>query len=140
MAKPLRKKVQVWIRADEYFLLLKTNPDRGGFWQPVTGSVEKGESIEAAAERELQEETGFYQTPEPIGSSFKFEDRFREGGEVEEHGFWVDLPGPLEPELDGKEHEGFQWVTAEKAFTLLRYPSNVEMLKSLRQAIKKSKS
>lgn len=39
-------------------LLLRRIPERGGFWQPVTGSVEAGESLEDAALRELREETG----------------------------------------------------------------------------------
>jgi 8-oxo-dGTP pyrophosphatase MutT (NUDIX family) len=30
----------------------------GGYWTPVTGRVEPGESLEAAAHRELREETG----------------------------------------------------------------------------------
>jgi lipoyl(octanoyl) transferase len=39
-------------------LLLRRSEARGGFWQPVTGRIEAGESEEAAARRELFEETG----------------------------------------------------------------------------------
>jgi len=42
----------------EYLLLRRTH-DRGGFWQPVTGRVEKREKAEDAARREVFEETGF---------------------------------------------------------------------------------
>ena len=39
------------------FLLLKRIPERGGFWQPVTGGVHEGENLDTAAKRELFEET-----------------------------------------------------------------------------------
>ncbi|MBT3235476.1 MAG: NUDIX domain-containing protein [Bdellovibrionales bacterium] len=59
----LRQKVQVvllWLSPDNkcQLLRLKTNANRGGFWQNVTGGVEAGESLSTAASRELQEETG----------------------------------------------------------------------------------
>ena len=46
------------MRPDGRILVLKRSASRGGFWQQVTGRVEPGESAEAAARRELREETG----------------------------------------------------------------------------------
>jgi lipoyl(octanoyl) transferase len=46
------------VRADGRVLLLRRSPERGGFWQQVTGRIEPGESPEQAARRELREETG----------------------------------------------------------------------------------
>ena len=42
------------------FLLIRRSPHRSlaGVWQPVTGGIEKGESVLKAAVRELREETG----------------------------------------------------------------------------------
>ncbi|MCK4474836.1 NUDIX domain-containing protein [Candidatus Bathyarchaeota archaeon] len=40
------------------YLLLKRTPDRGGFWQPVTGGLETGETRVKAVEREVRQETG----------------------------------------------------------------------------------
>src|SRR4030042_1806138 len=40
------------------YLLLKRLPERNGFWQPVTGGVEEGESRDEALHREIMEETG----------------------------------------------------------------------------------
>ncbi|MBX7219597.1 MAG: dihydropteroate synthase [Blastocatellia bacterium] len=39
-------------------MLLKRTEDRGGFWQPITGRVEPGESWQETALRETGEETG----------------------------------------------------------------------------------
>jgi lipoyl(octanoyl) transferase len=46
------------VGADGRVLLLRRSEARGGFWQPVTGRIERGEAPEAAARRELFEETG----------------------------------------------------------------------------------
>jgi 8-oxo-dGTP pyrophosphatase MutT (NUDIX family) len=40
------------------YLLLKRTDGRGGFWQPVSGTIQKGELAEATACREAEEETG----------------------------------------------------------------------------------
>jgi 8-oxo-dGTP pyrophosphatase MutT (NUDIX family) len=70
------EKVQVWVYRTEPFevLLLRLCPARGGFWQPVTGSVEPGETAAEAALREAREETGlgFVSGPQPLGFSFEY--------------------------------------------------------------------
>ncbi|HRK03098.1 MAG TPA: NUDIX domain-containing protein, partial [Oligoflexia bacterium] len=48
----MHRKVQCWILSRSgRCLLLLTNKRRGEFWQPVTGTVEDGESFEQAALR-----------------------------------------------------------------------------------------
>lgn len=137
--KSLALKVQVWIVAlakgrDPQVLLLKTNEKRGGFWQPVTGSVEKGEDLETAAAREAEEETGL-ESPEvqTLGHSFRFEG-FR--GETEEHVFWVSSPKTFTPKLDPKEHQDSRWVEASRAEGELKFDSNKDALRRLLKALK----
>ena len=40
------------------FLLLKRIPEKGGFWQPITGEIEEDETSEEAVKREMAEEIG----------------------------------------------------------------------------------
>jgi lipoyl(octanoyl) transferase len=54
----LRTVSVVPVAEDGRVLLLRRTEVRGGFWQPVTGRMEPGESPAAAARRELREETG----------------------------------------------------------------------------------
>ncbi len=54
----LRTVSVVALGADGRVLLLRRAEARGGFWQPVTGRLEPGESAADAARRELSEETG----------------------------------------------------------------------------------
>ncbi|HUO84690.1 MAG TPA: lipoyl(octanoyl) transferase LipB [Thermoanaerobaculia bacterium] len=59
-------------------LLLERTREKGAFWQPVTGRMEGGETVEQAAARELAEETGCagVMTPLPPRQSFLIEGRY----------------------------------------------------------------
>ena len=50
--------VKVMVHDGERVLLLHRRPERGNFWQPITGSIEEGELPLETARRELIEETG----------------------------------------------------------------------------------
>ncbi len=117
----LRTVSVVPVAPDGRVLLLKRIPERGGFWQPVTGRIEPGESPEAAAARELREETGY---PGPVRSldyrhGFALSpgvNRVREGTLVvaEEHAFVAPLPTGGEPQLS-HEHSEHAWFTPDQA-------------------------
>lgn len=135
----MQLKVQVWIHflneKDKcpYFLLLQTRPDRGAFWQPVTGSVEEGESLEQAALREAHEETGLSFVSPFQTIPFQFEYQGRWGG-AREFGFGVEIQpygdGFPAVKIDPREHSDSRWVTSEQAFSMLGYPSNAQMLEA----------
>lgn len=132
------QKVQVWVyfkssvTNSDLFLVLQTTPARKSFWQPVTGGVEPGEWVEAAALREAQEETGltFAGPVEALGQPFQFESR---GHLVTEFGFSVPAQSkngePPLVRLDSHEHVSYRWVSANEALQMVAYPSNAEMLK-----------
>ena len=50
--------IKVMVHDGERVLLLHRRPERGNFWQPITGSIEKDELPFDAAQREVHEETG----------------------------------------------------------------------------------
>ncbi len=117
----LRTVSVVPVAPDGRVLLLRRSPDRGGFWQPVTGRIEPGESPQAAAERELREETGY---PGPVRSleyrhGFGLTpgvNRVREGTLVvaEEHAFVARLAAAKDPQLS-HEHSAHAWLAPEQA-------------------------
>ena len=126
-----RQKVQVWIYSKEQeVLLFRMTAERGGGWQPVTGGVEKEESLVQAALREVSEESGIHaQEAESLQIDFKFKDRW---GDAHEFVFAVQAPSPLpEIKLDPKEHSEYQWITPKKAMSLLKYPIYQEALFTL---------
>ena len=134
----MNRKVQVWIHtlgADgrPRVLLLKTNPARGSFWQPVTGGLEAGETLEIAALREATEETGlnFSGPPIPLGYEFTFPSRWAPNDVVEETAFTLQILSVAAVTLDPREHVEFQWLEPKQALSLLKFESNREALNRL---------
>jgi 8-oxo-dGTP pyrophosphatase MutT (NUDIX family) len=133
----VKQKVQVWIyfqdspSAAPAFLILKMIIERGGGWQPVTGGVEEGETLEVAAQREAQEETGltFKGPPRSVGEPFTFQSRWS-GEVVVEHGFALQALSQ-DVQIDPREHTEYRWVSSDEAIRTVSYPSNAMILRAL---------
>ncbi len=131
----LRTVSVVPVAPDGRILLLRRSAARGGFWQQVTGRVEPGESPEAAARRELLEETGADAVVEPLGYRHAFAldpslNRVRPGElvVVEETAFAARVPHGFVPALSD-EHDEHVWATPDDAAGRLRFAG-------LRKAVK----
>ncbi|MBF0312481.1 MAG: NUDIX domain-containing protein [Oligoflexia bacterium] len=114
-----KEKVQVVVIAHTGsqldILLMKTNEARGSFWQNITGSVEEGESLAKAAERELLEESGIKLSQSIIDLQFKFQFTDQNENFVTEHVFLVILNNKsAQIALDPHEHSACQWIDCSK--------------------------
>ena len=111
MDRKIIEKVQVWVvsRKKTSVLLLKTGAERGGFWQPVTGSLEPGESLQDAALREAREETGlsFSTLPVSLGFFFEYEGRW---GRARKSVFYLEIEDEGQVTLDPTEHVESEWL------------------------------
>jgi lipoyl(octanoyl) transferase len=111
--------VSVVVRRDDgRVLLLKRTEARGGFWQPVTGHVEAGESPEQAAQRELREETGATATVKPLN----YEHAFCVGGSstiVRETAFVAHSNELVKRDAD--EHSEAAWFSVDEAIALVPF-------------------
>lgn len=112
-------------------LMLRVREDRGGFWQPVTGSIEEGETFEEGGLREAMEETGFTFTRALQYLGMEYQYRTRWGKDAVERAYLLPVEGesPPTPRLDPKEHVDFQWVPASQAPALSPFPTNQEAIK-----------
>lgn len=125
---PLPTITVVALAADGRVLLLERTPERGGFWQPITGRIEAGEAPIEAARRELREETGADVPVEPLGYRHGFgidpvlmrspDGRVRV---ATEEAFVARLPPGFEPRLS-HEHVAARFVPAAEAATIPRFP------------------
>ena len=118
-----------------YVLMLhRTFPE--DFWQSVTGSLEWGEDVEAAAVRELREETGldggnvvncYYSQEFEIYSIWR--DRYPPGTTHNtEHVFLLELDERQSVDLNPREHTEYRWVLREEAIQLATSHTNAEAI------------
>ena len=120
----------VVFRAQEVLLVQRRQPPNAELWAIPGGSVELGESLQAAAEREIVEETGvIIRAGEPI-YSFDVIDHDERGG-IRYHYVIVDL---LADYLEGEPTAGSdaleaRWVTAAEFDTLPTSRTTVELLR-----------
>jgi dihydroneopterin triphosphate diphosphatase len=113
-------------------VLLLERAARAGFWQSVTGSLDRlDEPLEAAAAREVEEETGIgaghgrlsrWNVTNTFEIYARWRNRFAPGvTHNTEHVFGFTLPGRVPVTLSPEEHVAFQWLpwreAAEKCFS-----------------------
>ena len=111
------------------YLLLKRLPERNGFWQPVTGGMEEGETRDEALRREVMEETGVRNMVAVIEGLYYFE--FSDPNLNQEYVCGVEVPSSEEIVLDPKEHSEYRWCSFQEALQLLHWKENKEALRKL---------
>jgi dATP pyrophosphohydrolase len=124
--------VLVVVHTAEMEVLLLERAARPGFWQSVTGSLDsQDETFEAAAARELREETGIDAALGRLrrwNVAYTFEiyaqwrHRFAPGvTHNTEHLFSLELAEPVAVSVASQEHTAFAWLpwreAAEKCFS-----------------------
>ena len=130
--------VKVMVHDGDRVLLLHRRPERGNFWQPITGSIEDGEAPPVTARRELNEETGNDVVPEDIGlqQSFMIESHFLSAKFpspviATEIGFAARVHAGATIRMDVEEHDAFGWFTFAEAYERIRWSDDREALEQL---------
>jgi dATP pyrophosphohydrolase len=127
------------IHGETQYLLLKRIPGRGGveegFWQPVTGGLEEGETRIDALKREVHEETGIQNILRiiPDVHYYEFQDFYKPKARqrlIKEHVFGVEVT-PNAKIIIGWEHSEHRWCQFEAALKLLKWMENKEALAKL---------
>lgn len=130
------------------YLLLKRVPEKGGFWQPPCGGVEKEDSsLIDAAYREIQEEAGISKNEvvRIIENVYEFtmnKDYLtgKESAPLTEYVFGFEVKPDIIVRIDGNayiEHEEFVWVSYEKAIEMLKWDDNKNAFRALHAILAK---
>jgi lipoyl(octanoyl) transferase len=127
--------VKVVVHDGRQVLLLHRRPERGNFWQPISGSIEPGEEALPAARRELYEETGQNAEPEELGleQSFLIESQFLEARYpapifADEIGYSARIDSSLPVLIDREEHDEYGWFPLQEAYEKIRWSDDREAL------------
>lgn len=112
-------------------LVLRRVPAKGGFWQPVTGRIEPGETPSKAALREVTEETGLSGTLTDLHFVHQFMIEPTLLGAhapkpylCEEHSFAVEVPADASVQLEADSHDAFEWLPLAEAAARVRWSGN----------------
>lgn len=115
------------------YLLLKRIAERKGFWQPITGGLEEGETKTEALKREVREETGIKNIIRIIEDVHYFE--FSDPSPYKEYVYGVEVSPKESIVLDKKEYSECRWCSFQEALDLMKWKENREALKKLNKIL-----
>ncbi len=137
--------VKVLVHAGDRVLLLHRKPERGNFWQPITGSIEEDELPLATARREILEETGYAGDPEPMNlvqsfliDSLYLAERYPPPIVASEVCFAARLDSTLPIRIDPEEHDDWGWFPFSEAYEKIRWTDDREALEQLEKRLRSS--
>jgi dATP pyrophosphohydrolase len=130
--------IVIYTEGGDFLLLERRRPP--GYWQSVTGSLEWGELADAAARREVIEETGItqgvlvnLQWTQVYEILPAFGKRYAPGiTQNLEHAFSLRLPQRVPVTLSDTEHVQFRWVSALQALESVSSSTNRNVIAELR--------
>jgi dATP pyrophosphohydrolase len=130
--------IVIYTAAGELLLLVRRRPP--GFWQSVTGSLEWGETADAAARRELIEETGItqgflrnLQWTQVFEILPSFGKTYAPGITTNlEHAFALKLLERVPVTLSVQEHAQYRWASAAEAVGTVTSRTNLAVIRQLR--------
>jgi lipoyl(octanoyl) transferase len=123
--------VKIIVHDGARVLLLHRRPERGDFWQPITGTIEDGESALDAARREIREETGHAAEPIDLDlvQSFLIESQYLASRYAPpiiaaEVAFHTELDSTLPIRIDPEEHDAWGWFPFDEALGKVQWPED----------------
>jgi lipoyl(octanoyl) transferase len=134
--------VKVVVHDGERVLLLHRKPERGNYWQPITGTISEGESEMETARREMREETGHAVEPDPaaLRQSFVIESQYLATHYqtpifASEACFFAQLDSPVPITIDPVEHDDSGWFTFPQAYEKIKWTDDREALERLERKL-----
>jgi dATP pyrophosphohydrolase len=136
----------VLVHTPDLRVLLLERADYPGYWQSVTGSQERGETLRETAVRELREETGIdsaafggvvdWQQQNVYEIFPRWRHRYPPGtSHNTEHVFALEVPEPGAVTLNPREHLGHLWLPWSEAAARCFSWSNRAAIEELPQRV-----
>ena len=111
------------------YLLIKRTPEDGGFWQPVTGTLEDGENLINCLKREISEEIGITEILRISDILHTFNWEKKDGTVITEYVYAVEIKNDSIITLSPNEHDDYIWLPYSEAKDTLLTDNNKESLR-----------
>lgn len=133
--------VLVVIHTPNLQVLLLERADHPGYWQSVTGSQNRDETLRHTAAREVREETGLDTDRYPL-TDWQLQNQYEIYPEWRwryapgvthntEHAFGLEIPVPVPVTIASREHLNFVWMPWQAAADKVFSWSNAEAIRLL---------
>lgn len=116
------------------FLIIKRSPEDGGFWQPLTETMEEGETILGSLRRGLAEEVGVADAKSFTDQIYRFEFKNKSDHSITEFVYGVEL-APEQKITLSHEHTDFAWLSYEDAVAKLEKENNRKSFAAFKAAV-----
>ncbi len=135
----IRENVQVYIYSQECekVLMLKRTEDRSGYWQPVCGGIEAGETLIEAGIREVYEETGIKEYKELIRLAIDYEYHEPKNGikmHMRDRCLLMIIERNVEIRLS-EEHVEYKWCFLSEVSSLNDWKPMVDSVSLIREIV-----
>ncbi len=136
-----RTNVQIFLftRNSEFkVLILKRTPEKGGFWQPLSGGIEEGENSYDTIKREVFEETGIQDIKNVFDLDYTFTFKAPISRKwMRDICFAAEIDNLFDVKLSN-EHDEYKWCNKKEAKKLLKWKCNLIAYKKLLKTARKS--
>lgn len=124
---------------DFKFLIIKRVPEDGDFWQPLTESLEDGESIEECLRRGVKEELGLDSIKGVTERFWSFPWENKRGEPNIDLVYGVEISESSEIKINPEEHSEYKWCSFDEAIGLLGKENNKKAFFHFKEKVIESK-
>jgi dATP pyrophosphohydrolase len=137
MDLPIKVEGIVFAKVDgEYqFLVIKRVPEDGGFWQPLTESLEEGETVEECMKRGVKEELGLDEITGVTERLWSFPWENKRGEPNIDLVYGVEISKEAEIEINPDEHSEYKWCSYDEAMELLGKDNNKKAFEHFKEKV-----
>ena len=127
------REVLIHVRRGDEFLVAHRSPDSGSYWHTIAGGVEEGEKSDAAAIRELREETGLEAGARADrrvrATSARTGSRSPACASTSRRSSSTSTAAGSR--RSNEEHDEYRWLPRDEAAELLFWPEPAQLLRAL---------
>jgi NADH pyrophosphatase NudC (nudix superfamily) len=135
MDLPIKVEGIVFAKSDNNykFLIIKRVPEDGDFWQPLTESLEEGETVEECLRRGVKEELGMDEIKNVTDRIWSFPWENKRGEPNIDLVYGVEISEDSKIKINPEEHSEYKWCTFEEVLELLGKENNKKALEHFRE-------